>query len=296
MKPFNLKKQAEAGNLKINEKKLQESNKDMNLSSDQQGVDKKNINLSIPKKENDNTVPFNVQLETARTNKPRETIIEADMSKKETAFNEEMDYVKPHDALIEKFDEEKFKVFATEEDRRESETVFWDKFVGSQLEEDGMPTKVKNNIPNEASQLQNNPERFKGQKIKDEAPDTVKEVVDNPDKYKARGITKMVASSLKDADAMLFHIYATAAKNKRDLTEDENQQIIDIVASKNRILMGESGVVDPIMRSLPYNGVSIGEDGTVSENGSKIDQFKSVEQAHENYPEGELPFKDGIPF
>lgn len=272
MKPFNIKKAARNENLMINEKKLTDQRENMDMCVNAQGVDGKNINLSLPTKDKDNTVPFNVQLEASRKNLKNQQITEADMADNEISFNEEHDYVKPHDKLIQEFDDNKVKIYKTMEEKVAADTSFWDKFVGVEAEGDGMPTKVYKNIPSSASQLENNPERFKK-----EEP------------------SKMVSAALKDADAMLFHIYATAHKEGRDLTEAENQQVVDIISGKQRILVGQNAMVEPMQRSSPSNP-KIQEDGSVVEEDQKIDQFKSVEEAHQNYPEGELPFGEGIPF
>ena len=213
MTKFNLRKQASAENAVISDKSIQANRENMGISVDQQGVAEKNINLSLPVKNKDNTVPFNVQLEAERKNTETEpSIIEASMDQKEIDFKSK-DKKQVMDINVETQDYDNKKTEAFKKAEGKKDTAFWDKYIGVQLEGEGQPTKIKNNIPGSASQLQNNPERFKG-----------------------KNVDKMVMASVKDADAMLFHIYATSAKANRKLTVDEEQQITDINAGKIRIL------------------------------------------------------------
>jgi len=212
MKKFNLRKRASADNV-ISEKAIQENRENMGHSVSQQGFAEKNINLSLPVKNKDNTVPFNVQLNAARKNaESAPSITEYHMDDKEVDFKSK-DKVQVMDINIEsqEYDNKKTEAFKNAEGKKD--TAFWDKYVGVQLEGEGQPTKVKDNIPASSSQLQNMPERFKG-----------------------KNVDKMVMASIKDADAMLFHIYATATQASRKLTTKEEQQVIDINAGKMRIL------------------------------------------------------------
>lgn len=104
------------------------------------------------------------------------------------------------------------------ENEQKADTEFWDKYVGVQLE--GPKTTVIKNIPDRASQL--------------------------PSKKKD---AEEIKNFMKDADAMIFHIYATANSNNRELTHNEKQQIIDINASKTRF-MNDIEEIEPIRRSL----------------------------------------------
>jgi len=98
----------------------------------------------------------------------------------------------------------------------DSDTTFWDKYLNVSVGE----TKVDANVSD--SQLQNVSDRF--DKI-DDASDA---------KY-----DKMIYASLQDADAMLFHIYATSEKEGRGLTSIEKQQVNDINSGKARLLTGK---------------------------------------------------------
>lgn len=272
MKKFNLSKKASTENVVISEKSIQENREKMGISVNQQGVAEKNINLSLPVKNKDNTVPFNAQLEAERKNTETEpSITEASMDQKEVDFASK-DKVQVMDINIEtqEYDNKKTEAFKKAEGKKD--TAFWDKYVGVQLEGDGQPTKIKNNIPSSASQLQNNPARFKG-----------------------KNVDKMVMAAVKDADAMLLHIYAIASKGGRKLTADEEQQVVDINAGKMRILADGFQMVPPVRRSLEYSGK--GKDpiikkelgvAKVYENGEPIDEFKSCEEARANYPEGDV--------
>ncbi len=263
-------KAASAKDSVISDKSIQANRENMGLSNDQQQVVGKNINLSLPIKDKDNTVPFNVQLDAKRKNAEAEpSITEAYMDKKEVDFySKDKKQVMDINIETQKYDAKKTEAFKKEEGKKD--TVFWDKYVGVQLEEDGQPTKVKNNISDSASQLPNNPERFKGDKV-----------------------DKMVMASIKDADAMLFHIYAIAAKGNRNLSKEEEQQIVDINAGKTRLI---AQMVEPFRRCLEYSGghkdPSIRKEKhkvvVYEADGSPIDEFKSCEEAKANYPEGDI--------
>jgi len=265
MKKFNLRKKASAGDATISDKGLDKNRKDMNLSNDQQGVVGKNINLSLPIKNKDNTVPFNQQLEASRKNATKVEITEAGMDDKITDFKSK-DKKQVMDINVEsrKYVDEQSDAYKKAEKASKANTEFWDKYVGVQLE--GTMKNVSNNVPASGSQLQNHPDRFKGENI-----------------------NKMVMASIKDADAMLFHIYATAASASRDLTKEEEQQIVDINSGKVRLAQ----MVQPIRRSLEYGGgdpviKNRGGKAEVYENGSKIDEFSDCREAKANYPEGDI--------
>jgi len=267
MVKFNLSKKASTKVYTIADKTLDENRKDMNLSIEQQGVVDKNLNLSMPVKNKDNTIPFNQQLEAERQGESEVAITEAHMDDKEVDFkSKDKKQVMDINAKTQEYDDKKTEAFKKAEDKKD--TVFWDKYVGVQLEGDGQPTKTKNNVPASASQLPNNPDRFKGESI-----------------------DKMVMASIKDADAMLFHIYAQAAKSQRQLSEDEKQQITDINSGKVRLM---AQMVQPIRRSLEYGSTDpvikeeLGVAGVYEANGMKIDEFKSCEEAKANYPEGDV--------
>ena len=49
-------------------------------------------------------------------------------------------------------------------------------------------------------------------------------------------VYKFGGASVKDADAMLFHIYASASSQGRDLTKIEQEMINDIEMGKLQVL------------------------------------------------------------
>ena len=219
----------------------------------------------MPIKNKDNTVPFNQQLEASRKNETEVAINEAGMDDKIVDFKS-TDKKQVMDINIEsrKYIDEQADAYKKAENASKADTEFWDKYVGVQLE--GTMKKIDNNIPGSASQLQNAPNRFKGEKI-----------------------DKMVMASIKDADAMLFHIFATVSKESRSPTEEEQQQVIDINSGKIRLAQ----MAQPVRRSLEYSGgePKIKDEGGkagVYENGSKIDEFSDCREAKANYPEGDI--------
>lgn len=264
MKKFNLRKKANAGDYTIGDKMLDKNRKDMNLSIEQQGVVEKNINLSLPTKDKDNTVPFNKQLDSSRNKDTEKAITEANMSDKIVFSGEKSEGVMPINVRTEEYNQKKLDDYKKAENTSKKDTEFWDKYVGVQLE--GKKTTVDNNIPASASQLGNHPNRFKG-----------------------KDIDKLVMASIKDADAMLFHIYSMVSKENRDLNIEEKQQVIDINAGKTRLL---AQMVAPVRRSLEYSDPVIKKErgiaNVIDQEEGIIDTFKSCEEAKINYPEAEI--------
>ena len=262
MEKFNLSKTAAKSGFKNYSKMLED-----NVLVPGGDVAEKNINLSLPVKDKDNTVPFNQQLEASRKNETKVSITEADMSDKIVNFGEKTNGIMPINAKTEEFTQKHADDFKKAQDSPGKDTAFWDKYVGVQLEGEGQPTKVKDNIPASSSQLQNQADRLKGEDVE-----------------------KMVMASVKDADAMLFHIHATAAKNGRELNSTEQQQIIDINSGKARLLTADhhTGEKFPIVDDdIVIIQNSVGE-AIVYHGKTPIDNFNSVQEAKSNYPEGDI--------
>lgn len=212
---FNFRKKM-AQNM-ISEKSLEEQRENIESCTEDQKVVEKNMNLSIPIKNKDNTIPFNVQMESARTGE-EEAILESKSSSKEVSFGEQKDKKTEIGQKMKDMDNQNQEEYKKAENEQKADTEFWDKYVGVQLE--GPKTTVIKNIPDRASQL--------------------------PSKKKD---AEEIKNFMKDADAMIFHIYATANSNNRELTHNEKQQIIDINASKTRF-MNDIEEIEPIRRSL----------------------------------------------
>ena len=96
----------------------------------------------------------------------------------------------------------------------------------------------------------------------------------------------MVMASIKDADAMLYHIYAGAVKSDRTLNDEEKQQIVDINSGKMRLIVKARGPVNYSEGVKIYRGLS--REGIVQENGQIIDTLGSMSEAKANYPEAEV--------
>ncbi len=211
-KKYNLKKKA-SDTESITDKTIKKNRNEMDISNEKLGTTEKNINLSLPIKNKDNTVPFNVQLDAARKNKIERQIIEAKMDDKEVAFGTQKDSMMDINEETKKYVDKKEADFKAAEKGAKSDTAFWDKYVGVNLE--GEKTKVTKNIPDSDTQLPN----------KDAAE---------------------IEAVLKDADAMIYHIYATAHSQDRDLKDEEKQQIIDIESGKARFMA--SKMIEPVKR------------------------------------------------
>lgn len=255
MTKFNLRKKMAATD-SIVDKQIEENRDEMDLSNEKQGTTDKNINFSLPVKEEDATVPFNARLEASRKKEEDQQIIESRMSKKQVLFGEQKDEKTAINAETQKYVDKKEKDYKKAEGKIDTETAFWDKIVGIQLE--GEKTKVPNNLPDKGTQLPN-------KKVSEEE----------------------IKSLLKDADAMLFHIYATARKQGRDLNSTEKQQVVDINSGKTRLL---AQMVEPVKRSFEYGDPIIKKTDdnkfeVLENDGKVIDKFSSLQEARANYPE-----------
>lgn len=111
------------------------------------------------------------------------------------------------------------KEFSKENKKEKRDTDFWDKYVGTQIDADQFTTISGNDQP---SQLLNN---F------DSREDFRKE---NPSMKQAS-----VVEAIKDADAMLYHIYRNASEGNRTISNEEQKMVDDINNKKVRILAGE---------------------------------------------------------
>jgi predicted nucleic acid-binding protein len=209
MSKYNLSKEAKKSGFKNYNKMIED-----NVLVPAGDIAEKNINISLETKDKDNTVPYEVQLEASRDGKDNLIIAEKALNENEKVYNEKrLDQtgdVMPINLETIKHEQKKEEVYRKA--ATDGDTAFWDKYLNVSVGE----TKVDVNVP--ISQLHNVSDRFN--KI-DDATDA---------KY-----DKMVYASLKDADAMLFHIYATASG--RDLTVEEKQQVVDINSGKARLLM-----------------------------------------------------------
>ena len=255
MKKFNLKNKLAAIDT-ITDKQIEKNRNEMDISNDDQKVVEKNINLSIPVKNKDSLIPFNAQLEAVRKKEQNQKILESKMDKKEVSFGEQKDDKTSINAETQKYVDEKEEAYKKAENKIKTEADFWDNLVGVQMEGEG--TKVPNNVPDKGTHLPN------------------------------KKAMEEVKGALKDADAMLFHIFATAKSQGRDLNEDEKQQVIDINAGKSRLI---AKMVEPFKRCLNYNSDPIikkTEDGkfeVIETNGTSLDIFDNIKEAKSNYPE-----------
>jgi len=111
------------------------------------------------------------------------------------------------------YEDEFVKAFKAAQEKGR-DTAFWDKQVGVQLEKH---PKVPSNI--QPSQLLVNYE--------DRIDWDQETIVAKKDE---------IITALKDADAMLYHVYRTASEEQRDLNSDESQIVHDINSDKIRLI------------------------------------------------------------
>ena len=175
-------------------------------------------------------IPYEKQIETNRKGKDTLKITEKALDTEPKVYRDKRldkkrENVMDINLATEVHNQKFLKAFEAMEDKDKRDTLFWDKYVGVQLlgDESIERTKVDNNISN--SQLENCPDRFTSLG-KDT---TVFDVLD-------KDVKKMVTASIKDADAMLFHIYRSAAVQDRKLTGTEQQMVNDIETGKINVL------------------------------------------------------------
>ena len=236
MAAFNLKKSAQShGNY---EAMLKEDNDNKNKTLKDNSTT--NVLLDEQRKGCE-AETLNVKLESKRTGSA-DAITEVRMDKEAKMFNEKRNkttwdgQIKPMDLLAEARDQKKLADIKKAEDGlagiNDDDTKFWDEYVNKQLI--GEKTTIVSNV--QKSQLQNHPDRFAGmEKVKI----TVDPII-TADETLSQGekIEKMAESMLRDADAMLYFINYKAAKENRELTAAEIQQVNNINSAKSRIMAG----------------------------------------------------------
>jgi hypothetical protein len=224
---FNLRKFAQSRAAADTSKPISKQLGDLRKEYGQQPPDEGNTELQLEAnshKNVDNSVPFNVQLEAARTG-TLTAVTEHQLNKVPTLFNEKRDDrthnkgVTAPNLVAEAYHQEKLKAFNKAQEGQTRDTSFWDDMVGVQLEGGNPITKIVSN--DQYSQLQNQEDRFKGLK---------------PDLSTSKDFNEFVEASFKQADQMIFHIFASAAAESRKITAKEKQQITDINSGKARIL------------------------------------------------------------
>jgi len=191
---------------------------------------------------------------------------------------------------------------------KKADTLFWDKYIGDQL--DDKQNKVLVNMPQEGSQLNANPLRFKDLEGMPSSPDAVEnrenfgkkiDIKQHVGFDKGSKASKMVAASLKDADKLLFGIYLKASSEKRNLNSDEQKLVDGINRDKEKMLLTlaqiEFGEFDPADISpdrhnpadiLKGHGRSSDENEEVDFY-TDADESDTVESADKMGEESEMP-------
>lgn len=252
---FNLKKHAQSRTQLSYPKQLAKNRDEYKQEAPQEGATERQLKADGQKKK-DNTIAFEKQLQAVRTGSPNR-IAEGEMNKSPKMFNDKRDDrthhqpAKSQDLVAEANHQKKLKAFRKARKGDDRDTAFWDKFVGSQMI--NKPTKIVKNEVN--TQLQNTENRFSDLKPE------LKEKVDG-----------MVLSAMQQADKMLFHIYAMAAKEGRELNTQEKQQITDITSGKARILVAAEKSLKTGQLLPPGTGENINPSQGISQK-AKDDEF-----------------------
>lgn len=236
MAKFNLKKLARSHYPVTQEKDL-ETNRDEFGQSEVANPGNLDWLLQKNHKEEDAKVHFQKRLSAER--KGSNTKILEGKLDENTGWNPKRndkissDKVKAPDLMSEAYDQAKLRAFRKAQDP-DRDTSFWDDYVGKQLL--GTNTTIKSNI--QSHQIENHPSRFnnldKTMPITGDQQEN-RSRMDKSDKVKDM-VTAESLNKIKEADSMLFHVYATAAKENRPLDKSENQIVADINSAKLRVL------------------------------------------------------------
>jgi len=299
MTKFNLSKIAKKVGYRNYNTMLTDQTDDMGLLAE---VPSKNINLNMPVKNKDNTVLFEKQLEANRKDEKEPIVTERSLDTSKKVYNEKRQdkwntNVMPINLATEVYDQEKAKAIIEAEDKQKKDTIFWDKYVGVQME--GPKTTVDRNIPK--SQLQNSPDRFKNLGKGESTNKTVDTEYNEIDKK----YDEMVTASLRDADAMLFHIYATATNEDRDLNEKEKQLVsninngkVKIISSAAQVFLGDAQLAEEdANRDIAVSEganleMKVNSDGSVNilQQGSIIDVFNKYPDVESNVEDAKASY------
>ena len=112
--------------------------------------------------------------------------------------------------------------FTKAESGTKKEKMFWDKYVNSQI-----PPKGGNESLNELTKIVDN----------DQSSQLLSNYNTREEMRKATPATKSASADLKDADALLYHIYREASENGRELTGQEKTAVEDINNYKTNVLV-----------------------------------------------------------
>jgi len=302
-KPFNLTKYAKNDYTSYN-KMLEEKNKEMGFESPDVTTE---VNLDTNKdksnrKNNDNTITYENQLEASRKGAD-EKITEGSLDSTKKMYNEKRldTWNTPINSVTnvvsEAFDQKHLEAFK-EAETEKRDTSFWDKYVGLQM--DNEKTTIPSNT--QKSQLQNIPSRFNGLEKTQPISGDLKEnesMLSKGDKY-----YEMVMAQLKDADALLFHIYASAESQNRKLTSQEKMAVSSVNENKKSILSYlDSNQYPYDSRSTSINDIelensqaairresdgsfSVYENGSIlyTNDGDPASGYRSIQEAQADFP------------
>ena len=229
-------KKADKGDPKHYDQMLVEKTKPHKFTPDKPGT----IDWLLQKKEHrakDTNVPWETQLGADRDGEDHPGTLEAKMDQNKQVYNlrrTDKAYANPvpqPQGIAEAHDQKHYEVVRKAEGAQDQETMFWDKYVGVDVS-DSVKKKVPSN--NHKSQLQNHPDRFKS--WRKSMPVNEKMQEDEKSFRKEDKIYDMVTASLKDADAIVFQLFAKAALEERELNDQEKQQLSDVNSAKARLL------------------------------------------------------------
>jgi len=233
---FNLSKtSSKQSEVKSYEAQLRDSSKSHGLHADSNPGSTDYQLKENSHKNADNLVPFEKQMEKARAAKINSGNTEKSLNDNPRLFvDRRIDKtnkttIKPLDLLAEAYDQVRSKAFSK---KNKSGKAFQNKNPGEQMV--GKKTTIVGN--SQDSQLANSKDRLEGLS---ETQPIHTDHNKNADAMKKDDNIKPLSSikdAIKEADAMLFHLFAKAASGNRVLTSQETQMVADINSRKVKLL------------------------------------------------------------
>jgi len=213
MSKFNLKKHSVKTVVKPYEKRLDDNDKKVGIEQVENKIYDKLLH-DDRKNEDDNRI-YEKQLENARTYSPHKNT-EGQFKDNEQKYHGAEGA--PLMDMFKKTEQDEIDEFVKADNSDKREKRFWEGYVGTQIPKDQVTKIVDNDQPSQILSNFDNREEFRA-----ENPAISPKVEE-------------IMNSIKDADAMLYHIHRTAKSELRSLSEQEEKAIKEIDSGKTELL------------------------------------------------------------
>jgi len=217
MKTFNLKKHAAKPKVvKPYEKMLIDQNKEEGFKETPNVI--MNKQLKELRKDLPGDKIYEKQLEDVRVGSANE-IVEKQMNKKTDGYQKMREKTDNYvEEMAKETEDKRAKDYNKANYAGKRDTAFWDDYVNTQIPADDVTKVSDNHQPSQLVENYGSREDF------------------NKENNDIKKSAQVKVQTLSDADAMIFHIYRSAAQSKRELTLKEREQIQSINSGKIRLL------------------------------------------------------------